>query len=75
MGGPCSVYGEENCVQDLVGKPEIKSPFGRPKLRWENNNMMDLQDVRCGGMDWIKLAKDRKSWRVLVNTVINLRVA
>jgi hypothetical protein len=27
-----------------------------------------------GGMDWINLAQDRDRWRVLVNTVMNLRV-
>jgi hypothetical protein len=29
----------------LVGTPERKRPFGRPRLRWENNIKMDLQDV------------------------------
>ena len=27
----------------LVGKPEGKEPFGRPKNRWEDNIKMDLQ--------------------------------
>jgi len=27
--------------------------------RWEDNIKMDLQEVRCEGMDWIKLAQDR----------------
>jgi hypothetical protein len=41
----------------LVGKPEGKSPLGRPRRRWEDNNIkMDLQEVGCGGMDWIELA-------------------
>jgi hypothetical protein len=59
----------------LVGKPEGKSPLGRPRRRWENNIMMDLQEVGCGGMDWIGLAQDRDSWREIVNAVMNLRVS
>jgi hypothetical protein len=42
----------------LVGKPEGKRPLGRPKHRWEDNIKMDLQEVRCGDMYWIKLAED-----------------
>ena len=40
----------------LVGKPEEKRPLGRPRRRWENNIKMDLQEVGCEGVDWIKLA-------------------
>ena len=58
----------------LVGKPEGKRPYGRPRHRWEDNIKMELQEVGCGGMDWIELAKDRERWQTLVNAVMNLRV-
>ena len=34
---------------------------------------MDLQEVGWGGREWIALAKDRESWRAVVNSVMNLR--
>ena len=58
----------------LVGKPERKRSLGRPRRRWEDNFKMDLQELGCGGMDWIELAQDRGRWRALVNEVVNLRV-
>jgi hypothetical protein len=58
----------------LVGKPEGKRSLGRPRRIWEDNIRMDLQEVRCGGMDWIELAQGRDRWRVLVTSVKNLRV-
>ena len=67
--------GEERGVHRvLVGKPEVKRPFGRPRRRWENNIKMDLQEVRGGCGDWMGLAQDRDRWRALVSTVMNLRV-
>jgi hypothetical protein len=58
----------------LVGKPEGKGPLERARRRWEDNIKMDLQEVGCGGMDWIELAQDRDRWRALVYAVMNLRV-
>jgi len=75
MGGACGAYGgEEGVYRVLVGKPEGRRPLGRPWRRWEDNIKMDLQEVGCGGMDWIELAQDRNRCRALVNAVMNLRV-
>ena len=46
----------------LVGKPEGRRPLGRPRCRWEDNIKTDLQEVGCGGLDWIELAQDRDRW-------------
>jgi hypothetical protein len=63
--------GEERGVYKvLVGKPEGKRPLGRPRRRWEDNIRMNLQEVGCGGMDWIGLVQNR----AIVNAVMNLRV-
>jgi len=59
----------------LVGKPEGKKTLGRPRSRREYNIKMDLQEVGGGCEDWMELAQDRDRWRVLVGTVMNLRVA
>jgi len=49
----------------MVGKPEGKRPLARPRRRWEDNIQMDFQEVGCGGVDWIELAKDRDKWGYL----------
>ena len=58
--------GVKGVYRVLVGKPEGKIPLGRPMRKWEDDIKMDLQEVECGGMDWIELAQDGDRWRALV---------
>ena len=58
----------------LMEKPEGKRPLGRPRHRWEDNIKMDLEELGRGCGDWMELVQDRKRWRALVSTVMNLRV-
>jgi hypothetical protein len=60
---------EEECM----GKPEGKSPPGRRRRRLEIIKM-DLREMGMGDMFYIDLSQDRDQWRILVNTVMNLRV-
>ena len=73
MAGASSSCGEKRGVyRVLVGKPEGQRPLERPRLRWEDNIKMDLQEVGCGVMDWIALAQDRDRWWALVNAETHL---
>jgi len=58
----------------LVRKPEGKRPLGRPRLRWVDNILTELQEVGCGYVNWIGLAQDRDRWRTLQSALMNLRV-
>jgi hypothetical protein len=58
----------------LVGKPEGKSPHGRPRHRSEDGIRIDLREIGWGSVKWIQSAQDRDRWRALVNTVMNYLV-
>jgi len=75
MGGACNTYGDSRGVyRVLVKNPEGKRPLGRLRRRWEDNIKMDFHEVGCEGTGWFELAQDRDGWRVLVISVMNLRV-
>jgi hypothetical protein len=58
-----------------VGKPEEKTPLGRPRRRWVDNIKMEFGVIGWDDVDWIYVAQDRDNWRALVNTEMNLRVS
>jgi hypothetical protein len=74
MGSKCSTNGKKrNTYTISVGNPEGKRPLGRPTCRWVDNIKMDLRDIGWCGNDWVYVAQERKDYRVLVNTVMNVR--
>jgi hypothetical protein len=66
--------GMRNVHEISVGKPEEKRPVGRPRRRWEDNIWMDLREIGWKDVGWTHLTQDKYQWRVLVNTVMNLRI-
>ncbi|KAJ4427892.1 hypothetical protein ANN_23900 [Periplaneta americana] len=57
----------------LVGRPEGKRPFGRPRRRWEDNIKMDLREVGYDDRDWINVVQDRDRWRAYNPYVNSMR--
>jgi hypothetical protein len=56
MGRACSTNGEKrSAYRILVGKPEGKSPLGRPRSRWEYGSWIHKR----GGMDWMNVVQVR----------------
>ena len=74
MGHVARMGERKGVCRVLAGKPEGRRTLGRLRCRWEDNIKMDLQEVVCGGMDWIELAQDRDRWQALVTALMNLWV-
>jgi hypothetical protein len=76
MGGACSAYGgrREAYTGFWWGNLRERGPLGASGLDLEDNIKIGLQELGCGGMDWIELAQDKDRWRALVNVVMNFRV-
>ena len=60
-----------NCFAGITAG---KRPLGGPRLRWENNIIMDLEEIGINARNWVDSAQDRDYWRALVNAALNLRV-
>ena len=51
-----------------------KRPLGRRRHKRVHNIRLDLEEVGCGYVDWIRLAQDRDRWWTLVSALMNFRV-
>ena len=71
----CGTYvGEEKCTENLVGEPEGERPLVKTRRRWQDNINNDLTQIGFVDLDWDNLVQDWDMWRVLVKTIMNLRV-
>ena len=61
MGGACGVYGG-NSYRVSVGRPEVKRPLVRPRIRWEGNIKTNLKEIDWKVVDWVYLAQHRDQW-------------
>jgi hypothetical protein len=43
----------------LVAKPEGKRLLGRPRRRWKDNIRINLREIGCEGVDWMRLVQER----------------
>jgi hypothetical protein len=53
--------GEERKVYVvMVGNPERKRPFGRPRRRWQDEIRMDRKEIGWGwsGSSWLRIGTD-----------------
>ena len=57
--------GSRGAYRILVGKLEGKRPLGKPRLKWEDNIKMDLQEVGLGDLSWFGMAQNRDWWQVV----------
>jgi hypothetical protein len=52
----------------------VKRSLGRLRHRLENNIRMDLRETGGEGRNWIHLTQNRDQWKVLADTIMNLRI-
>jgi hypothetical protein len=65
---------KSNAYRLLRGKPEGRTPLGRPRSGFMGNIRMDVLEMRWDGVDWIGLNQDWDQWRAFVNAAMNLLV-
>jgi len=63
-----------NAYSNSVGKREGKRPLGRSRCRCKGNIRRNLREMEWEGVGRMYLTQDSDQRRIVVNTVMNLRV-
>jgi hypothetical protein len=71
MSWACGMIWVEKKYRVFVAKYEGKEPLGRCRLTWVLMLKICLTEIAWYGVDWINLAPERNTWRVVVNRVMN----
>ena len=58
-----------------MGKFKRKRPLGRLRHGWDDGIKTDLKEIGWKEVDWIDLAGDRDDRRILMKTVMDLRIS
>ena len=58
----------------VTDKPTGKRPLRRPRCTWEDNIIMDLEEIYINAGNWVDSSQDRNYWRAVVNAALNLGV-
>jgi len=74
VGHVAHVGERRSAYRILEEKPGRNRPIERTRRIRAYNIKTDIQEMECGGMDWIDVAQKRGRWRALVNAVMNLLV-
>jgi hypothetical protein len=56
MGGACGTYGrQDRSMQDLVGRPKGKRPYGIPRCKWKDHITTKMDIQKWDGEAWTGL--------------------
>jgi hypothetical protein len=66
--------GKKRCIQNVGWKDLAGRGMTDLHVDGEDNIRMDVMEIGWEGVEWMHTARERDQWRVLLNTVMNLRV-
>jgi hypothetical protein len=64
---------DEQCIQQLAGKPQVKRPFGRLGSGCEDDIKINLKVLVHEDVGWIRLVQDKTHWCVFVDMVDQMK--